>query len=356
MWPSIGTAGSAASAILLLCIFSSVNSFSKYGRGCNDIGCLPSEECVITSDSCSYTQREGKDCGNYPKCQRKPGSSSSSSAPVNPSGSSYKPGPEHAIFSSASSNPTLNTHTYYSSNGGGSSSSATGSNSSPGGGINNINGYANKNSNNVNSNYGNNGHDDGGNDSPGSAQKLRPNGGTGGIDPHYVFGAPQSVPVLPNLPIFPYNSPTQAPSFQQFPQPNHPGSVLNPGYPGSLQPVNPYSPSFVFGQQPYYSMPGGTGGPPGGSNGILGGSGGGLAPPSGYYGNSNVGYQNANMYNKPPPQYQNQNPYNRQTQPHPSGAAHRRGAVSWQTLTLVACGYALLTALVSQRLACERST
>lgn len=217
---SVGTTRSAVGVLLLMCVISSVNSFSKYGRGCNDIGCLPNEECVITSDSCSYTQREGKDCGNYPKCQRKSGSSSASSAPVNPS-----------------------------------------------------------------------------------------------------------------------------------------GSVLNPGYPAGLQPVNPYSPSFVFGQQPYYSMPAGTGGPPGGSNGILGGSGGGLAPPSGYYGNSNVGYQNANMYNKPPPQYQNQNPYNRQTQAHPSGAAHRGGAAaSWQTLTIVACGYALLTAFVSQGLAYGRST
>lgn len=272
-------------------------------------------------------------------------------------GSSFKPGPEHAIFSSASSNPALNTHTYYTGNGG-SASATGGSNSSPGGSLNNINnGYTSKSSNNVNSNYGN-GHDGSGhgNGAPGNGQKLRPNSGTGGIDPHYVFGAPQSVPILPNLPIFPYNSPTQAPSFQQFPQPNHPGSVLNPGYPAGLQPVNPYSPSFVFGQQPFYSMPGGTGGPPGGSNGILGGSGGGLAPPSGYYGNSNVGYQNPNMYNKPPPQYQNQNPYNRQTQGHPSGAAYRGGAASWQTLTLVACGYALLTAFVSQRLACGRST
>uniref|UniRef100_W8B4H2 Uncharacterized protein n=1 Tax=Ceratitis capitata TaxID=7213 RepID=W8B4H2_CERCA len=272
-------------------------------------------------------------------------------------GSSFKPGPEHAIFSSAASNPTLNTHTYYNGNGGGSSTATGGGgNSSPGGGggINNINnGYTNKNSNNVNSNYGHNDGSGNGNGSPSNGQKLRPNGGGNVIDPHYVFGAPQSVPILPNLPIFPYNSPTQAPSFQQFPQPNHPGSMLNPGYPSGLQPVNPYGPSFVFGQQPYYSMPSGTGGPPGGSNGILGGSGGGLAPPSGYYGNSNVGYQNPNMYNKPPPQYQNQNPYNRQTQSHPSGAALGGGARSWQTLTMLACGYALLTAIVSQRvLAC----
>lgn len=64
----------------------------EYGRGCADIGCLPTEECVITSDSCSYNQRDGKDCGNYPTCKRKSGSSSnqanpsSSSSSVNPSG------------------------------------------------------------------------------------------------------------------------------------------------------------------------------------------------------------------------------------------------------------------------------
>ncbi|XP_060661683.1 uncharacterized protein LOC132795160 isoform X5 [Drosophila nasuta] len=75
---------------------SQVDAYSKYGRGCGDIGCLPNEECVITSDSCSYNQRDGKDCGSYPTCKRKSGGSSSGnthqanpsspSSAVNPSG------------------------------------------------------------------------------------------------------------------------------------------------------------------------------------------------------------------------------------------------------------------------------
>lgn len=61
----------------------------EYGRGCADIGCLPTEECVLTSDSCSYNQRDGKDCGSYPTCKKKVGggvSTSSSSSSVYPSG------------------------------------------------------------------------------------------------------------------------------------------------------------------------------------------------------------------------------------------------------------------------------
>ncbi|XP_030379853.1 uncharacterized protein LOC115628047 isoform X2 [Scaptodrosophila lebanonensis] len=127
---------------------------------------------------------------------------------------------------------------------------------------------------------------------------------------------------------------------------NPSGSVLNPGYPmHGLQPVNPYNPPFVFGQLPFYGAPGGTGGPPGGSAGILGGSGGGLAP----YGSNYQGYQNPNMYNKPPPQYQNQNqqnPYNRQTQAHPSGAARLQGRGS-AIFTMVS---ALLTTLLASTL------
>ncbi|XP_043867022.1 uncharacterized protein LOC6586273 isoform X4 [Drosophila mojavensis] len=83
---------------------SHVDAYSKYGRGCADIGCLPTEECVITSDSCSYNQRDGKDCGSYPTCKRKSGSStnqanpSSSSSSVNPSGSVLNPGyPMHGL-------------------------------------------------------------------------------------------------------------------------------------------------------------------------------------------------------------------------------------------------------------------
>lgn len=162
------------------------------------------------------------------------------------------------------------------------------------------------------------------------------NSGQRNIDPHYVFGARHTMPILPNLPIFPYNAPTQAPPFQQFPQPNHPGNIYNPGLPQGLQPVNPYSSPFVFGQQPFYSAPAGTGGPPGGSNGILGNSGGGgLAP---YWGN----YPSPNMYHKQASPYVNSNgggsansnagqsksknviqqiPYNRQTQAYPSSSS-----------------------------------
>lgn len=235
-------------------------------------------------------------------------------------GSSLKPGPEINIFSSgsSSSNPTLNTHAYINHNGNG---------VKPGSGSSNgyqTNGFQTKNNNNnYNSDYGSsNGGGGHGNGSPNGGGNGRQNGNNGGqlIDPHYVFGAPQSVPILPNLPIFPYNSPTVAPAFQQFPQPNHPGSVLNPGRgQNGMQPLNPYNSPFVFGQQPFYNAPGGTGGPPGGSSGILGGSGGGLAPYPG-------GYPSPNSYNKPPPQYQNQNPYNRQTQTHAHSGSDRISA------------------------------
>jgi hypothetical protein len=44
--------------------------FSEYGRSCSDIGCLPSEVCMMTQDSCSYGQRDGKECGRYPTCKK----------------------------------------------------------------------------------------------------------------------------------------------------------------------------------------------------------------------------------------------------------------------------------------------
>lgn len=47
-----------------------ISSFIEYGRSCKDIGCLPSEVCQMTQDSCSYGQRDGKDCGSYPTCKR----------------------------------------------------------------------------------------------------------------------------------------------------------------------------------------------------------------------------------------------------------------------------------------------
>lgn len=204
-------------------------------------------------------------------------------------GSNIKPGSENNIYSSGSMGANMNSHTYTNVLSGSSSLGANG-------------GYTHKNNGGVSGGSATNGN-------PADGQ----NANTGAIDPHYVFGAPHTMPIIPNVPIFPYNSPTQAPVFQQFPQPNHPGNIYNPGLPQGLQPVNPYNPPFVFGQQPFYSAPAGTGGPPGGSNGILGSSSGGLAP---YPGN----YPSPNMYNKPPPQYQNQNPYNRQTQTYPTSA------------------------------------
>ncbi|XP_017869337.1 PREDICTED: interleukin enhancer-binding factor 3 isoform X2 [Drosophila arizonae] len=344
---------------------SHVAAYSKYGRGCADIGCLPTEECVITSDSCSYNQRDGKDCGSYPTCKRKSGSStnqanpSSSSSSVNPSGSSLNTGPENKIFAPASSNPTLNTYTYFS------HSNHNNNNNNQNGGHAN----GNQQLSGSHQNGGQGGQSGGQAISQNAANAEGSNGAAGasatGIDQHYVFGAKHHMPIIPNMPIFPYNSPTQAPSFQQFPQPNHPGSVLNPGYPmHGLQPVNPYNPAFVFGQLPFYSGPAGTGGPPGGggagvgmpssSMGILGGGGGGLAP----YGSNYQGYQthhsNANMYNKPPPQYQNQNqqnPYNRQTQAHPS-AALRCGNSSAPLIGLLA----VLVLLLAHRGSASGST
>ncbi|XP_050075031.1 keratin, type I cytoskeletal 9-like [Anopheles maculipalpis] len=44
--------------------------FTKYGRNCNDIGCLPSQVCVMAYESCSLGQREGNECGRYPTCKK----------------------------------------------------------------------------------------------------------------------------------------------------------------------------------------------------------------------------------------------------------------------------------------------
>lgn len=51
---------------IIMCRFSA----AEYGRGCNDIGCPPSEICMIAQDSCSYNQQDGKDCGTYPTCRK----------------------------------------------------------------------------------------------------------------------------------------------------------------------------------------------------------------------------------------------------------------------------------------------
>ncbi|XP_017021598.1 pro-resilin isoform X2 [Drosophila kikkawai] len=100
--------GMLALPLLALALFAGcilhVDAYSKYGRGCGDIGCLPTEECIITSDSCSYNQRDGKDCGSYPTCKRRSGGGSVNSSPnqaapsANPSGSVLNPGyPMHGL-------------------------------------------------------------------------------------------------------------------------------------------------------------------------------------------------------------------------------------------------------------------
>uniref|UniRef100_A0A336MYM1 CSON003108 protein n=2 Tax=Culicoides sonorensis TaxID=179676 RepID=A0A336MYM1_CULSO len=57
-------------ACSVLVTVSNAAPFSKYGRRCQDIGCLPSEVCVMSQDACSFGQRDGKDCGSYPTCKK----------------------------------------------------------------------------------------------------------------------------------------------------------------------------------------------------------------------------------------------------------------------------------------------
>lgn len=52
--------------------YTTTISIPEYGRTCKDIGCPPSEMCTMAVESCSYSQREGKDCGSYPTCSRNP--------------------------------------------------------------------------------------------------------------------------------------------------------------------------------------------------------------------------------------------------------------------------------------------
>jgi len=56
--------------LILIGLAISAQAFTKYGRSCKDIGCLPSQVCAMVQDSCSYTQRDGKDCGSYPTCMK----------------------------------------------------------------------------------------------------------------------------------------------------------------------------------------------------------------------------------------------------------------------------------------------
>lgn len=67
-------------------ILISMRLFPEYGRGCMDIGCLPTEVCVMSHDSCNFSQRDGKDCGSYPTCQKNGNSAPSGNGGVKPSG------------------------------------------------------------------------------------------------------------------------------------------------------------------------------------------------------------------------------------------------------------------------------
>ncbi|CAD7090829.1 unnamed protein product [Hermetia illucens] len=184
--------------LIFLCALTVVNSYSKYGRGCADIGCLPNEMCVMAHESCSFGQRDGKECGSYPTCRK-----GGAGGQANSGGASLNPAPDNTRLSS-SSNP--------------SSPSSHASNS-----------YNNHNSPPIN--------------------------------PNYVFGSPnQQTPYGGNVPIFPYQQPTQQPPFQQFPQPQNPQYPQYPQYPAYVprNPSNPYSPNsppIIFGNPPAYYNP-----------------------------------------------------------------------------------------------------
>jgi len=50
-------------------VIDAAMGYNKYGRTCKDIGCLPSEACVMAEDPCSYGRQD--QCGFYPTCQKK---------------------------------------------------------------------------------------------------------------------------------------------------------------------------------------------------------------------------------------------------------------------------------------------
>ncbi|CAO1388983.1 unnamed protein product [Diamesa tonsa] len=58
--------------VLLLWIICAANGapYSKYGRSCKDIGCLPREVCIMAYESCSFGQQENSNCGRYPTCKK----------------------------------------------------------------------------------------------------------------------------------------------------------------------------------------------------------------------------------------------------------------------------------------------
>lgn len=55
-----------------------------------DIGCLPNEVCVMSHDSCNFGQRDGKECGSFPTCQKNGNGGPSGNGGVKPSGN-FKP-------------------------------------------------------------------------------------------------------------------------------------------------------------------------------------------------------------------------------------------------------------------------
>lgn len=54
-----------------------------------DIGCLPNEVCVMSHDSCNFGQRDGKECGSFPTCQKNGNSGPSGNGGVKPSGNKW---------------------------------------------------------------------------------------------------------------------------------------------------------------------------------------------------------------------------------------------------------------------------
>lgn len=57
---------------VLVIVFSLGDAFSKYGRSCQDIGCLSNEICVLKEKPCTLHTRNDE-CGTYPSCEKKVG-------------------------------------------------------------------------------------------------------------------------------------------------------------------------------------------------------------------------------------------------------------------------------------------
>jgi len=85
-----------ALVILLLIFSANAAPYSKYGRTCKDIGCLPREVCAMAYESCSFNQQENVSCGRYPTCKKNTDGQSTQQN----SGPSFPPSP--------TSNPNTN--------------------------------------------------------------------------------------------------------------------------------------------------------------------------------------------------------------------------------------------------------